>query len=123
MTQTGQRVRGVLNGSISTPRAVPDLDVAIIGAGPHGLSAAVHLRRAGVAAQVFGVPMSFWQGMPEGTRLRSNMSATNMIEPAGPLSLASYMAAIDEQFGHPVSLRRFIEYGTWVQRHAVPDVD
>ena len=28
--------------------ATPDLDVAVIGAGPHGLSATTHLRRAGV---------------------------------------------------------------------------
>ena len=33
------------------------------------------------------------------------------------------MAEIDEQFGHPVSLRRFVDYGSWVQRTAVPDVD
>jgi lysine/ornithine N-monooxygenase len=51
------------------------------------------------------------------------MSATNMIEPVGPLSLASYMAEIGERFGHPVSLQRFIDYGSWVQRTAVPDVD
>lgn len=100
-----------------------DVEVAVIGAGPHGLSAAVHLRRAGVAAQVFGEPMSFWRTMPEGMRLRSNMSATNMIEPKGPFSLTSYMAETGEQFGHPVSLRRFVDYGSWVQRNAVPDVD
>jgi len=101
----------------------PDVEVAVVGAGPHGLSAATHLRRAGVAAQVFGQPMSFWRGMPKGMRLRSNMSATNMIEPVGPLSLINYMADIGEQFGHPVSLRRFVDYGLWVQRHAVPDLD
>lgn len=101
----------------------PDVEVAVIGAGPHGLSAATHLRRAGVAAQVFGEPMSFWRGMPKGMRLRSNMSATNMIEPVGPLSLVNYMADAGEQFGHPVSLRRFVDYGMWVQRHAVPDLD
>ena len=101
----------------------PDLDVAVIGAGPHGLSAATHLQRAGIAAQVFGEPMSFWQGMPKGMKLRSNMSATNMIEPAGPFSLRTYMAEVGEHFDHPVPLRRFVDYGLWVQRNAVPDVD
>jgi lysine/ornithine N-monooxygenase len=116
--------RGRLVGRAARPGgADPDLEVAVIGAGPHGLSAAVHLRRRGVSAQVFGPPMSFWRNMPAGMRLRSNMSATNMIEPAGPFSLSSYMAEIGEQFGHPVSLRRFVDYGSWVQRGAVPDLD
>lgn len=123
VTEALRRTTPTVNGSSFTRCDLPDLEVAIIGAGPHGLSAAVHLRRAGVAAHVFGVPMSFWRGMPKGMRLRSNMSATNMIEPAGPLSLASYMAEIGERFGHPVSLRRFVDYGSWVQRTAIPDVD
>jgi FAD-dependent urate hydroxylase len=114
---------GRVNRSTSAGSGPPDLEVAVIGAGPHGLSAAVHLRREGVAAQVFGPPMSFWRSMPKGMRLRSNMSATNMIEPVGPFSLSSYMAEIGEQFGHPVSLQRFVEYGSWVQRNAVPDTD
>lgn len=115
--------RSATNGSRAGASSGPDAEVAVIGAGPHGLSAATHLRRAGVAAQVFGPPMSFWRGMPKGMRLRSNMSATNMIEPVGPLSLVNYMADVDEQFGHPVSLRRFVDYGMWVQRRAVPDLD
>ena len=123
VTEALRRTAPAVNGSSFSGCDLPDLEVAIIGAGPHGLSAAVHLRRAGVAAHVFGVPMSFWRGMPKGMRLRSNMSATNMIEPAGPFSLASYMAEIGERFGHPVSLSRFVDYGTWVQRTAVPDVD
>jgi Pyridine nucleotide-disulphide oxidoreductase len=100
-----------------------DLDVAVIGAGPHGLSATVHLRRTGVAAQLFGTPMSFWRAMPKGMKLRSSLSATNLIEPAGPLSLKTYVDMIGEEELWPVSERRFIEYGLWVQRTAVPDVD
>lgn len=100
-----------------------DIDVAVIGAGPHGLSATIHLRRAGVAAHAFGEPMSFWRSMPKGMRLRSNMSATNIVEPVGPFSLASYMDETGEPFGHPVSLQRFVDYGSWVQRNGVPDLD
>jgi hypothetical protein len=100
-----------------------DLEVAVIGAGPHGLSATVHMRRAGVRAHLFGKPMSFWKQMPTGMKLRSNMSATNMIEPVGPLSLKSYFGEIGDHQDWPVPLRRFIEYGSWVQRRAVPDVN
>lgn len=100
-----------------------DVEVAVIGAGPHGLSAAVHLRRAGVDAQVFGEPMSFWRTMPQGMKLRSNLRATNMIEAAGPLSLRAYAAETGNQVEHPVPLAQFVDYGLWVQRSAVPDVD
>ncbi|HET6865188.1 MAG TPA: FAD-dependent oxidoreductase [Solirubrobacteraceae bacterium] len=123
ISATRARLGARANGPSRAGGAAPDLEVAVIGAGPHGLSAAVHLRREGVAAQVFGPSMSFWRGMPKGMRLRSNMSATNMIEPAGPFSLSSYMAEIGEQFGHPVSLQRFVDYGSWVQQRAVPDLD
>jgi Pyridine nucleotide-disulphide oxidoreductase len=123
MTETREPEIDAMDEPPSVARDAADAEVAVIGAGPHGLSAAVHLRREGVDTQVFGAPMSFWRSMPKGMRLRSNLSATNMIEPAGPLSLASYMTEIGEQFGHPISLRRFVEYGTWVQRNGVPDVD
>ncbi len=100
-----------------------DLEAAVVGAGPHGLSAAVHLRRAGVHAQVFGEPMSFWRAMPEGMKLRSNLRATNMVEPAGPLSLEAYTADTGRQVDRPVPLAEFVDYGLWVQRSVVPDVD
>jgi len=107
----------------SSSGAAPDLELAVIGAGPHGLSAATHLRRAGVKAHVFGAPMGFWRTMPEGMKLRSNLSATNMVEPSGPLSLSAYAATTGAPPQQPVELSDFIEYGSWVQRTAVPDLD
>lgn len=103
--------------------AMIDVNVAIIGAGPHGLAAAVRLRRQGVDVRVFGRPMSFWQTMPAGMLLRSNMSATNMVEPQGPLSLRAYMSETSSRFDYPIPLADFIAYGTWVQKTAVPNVD
>jgi FAD-dependent urate hydroxylase len=97
--------------------------VAIIGAGPHGLAAAAHLRRAGVAVRILGEPMSFWQGMPAGMMLRSNWPATCIAEHEGPLSLDSFCAERGITFGLPVPLQRFIEYGTWVQQKVARDVD
>jgi hypothetical protein len=103
--------------------AVHDVEAAVLGAGPHGLSAALHLRRAGVDAQVFGQPMSFWRTMPEGMHLRSNWSATNIAEPVGEYSLNSYKADTGDEFGSPVPLDKFVAYGSWFQERAVPDVD
>jgi Pyridine nucleotide-disulphide oxidoreductase len=97
--------------------------VAVVGAGPYGLSAAAHLRRAGADVRVFGEPMSFWRGMPAGMLLRSNWTATNIAELHGELSLESYQAETGARFSAPVPLERFIEYGDWVQHKVAPDVD
>jgi hypothetical protein len=103
---------------------VTDTNVAIIGAGPYGLAAAAHLRRAGVDVRVIGEPMSFWQNnMPAGLLLRSNWTATCIAEYEGELSLDSFRAATGANFGSPVPLDRFIDYGLWVQQQVVPDVD
>lgn len=101
----------------------PRTDVAVVGAGPYGLAATAHLRRAGVDLRIFGEPMSFWRTMPKGMLLRSNWTATCIAEYHGPLSLDGYIEATGQSVGRPVPLDRFIPYGEWVQRQVAPDVD
>jgi cation diffusion facilitator CzcD-associated flavoprotein CzcO len=67
--------------------------------------------------------MSFWRTMPAGMRLRSNLSATNLIEVQGPLSIASYEADTGNRLENHMTLERFLDYGVWVARTGVPDVD
>jgi Pyridine nucleotide-disulphide oxidoreductase len=98
-------------------------DVVIVGAGPYGLAATAHLRRAGVETRIVGDPMSFWRTMPTGMLLRSNWTATCIAEYSGPLSLDAYLEATGLRFDRPVPLDHFIEYGKWVQRRVAPDVD
>ncbi len=98
--------------------------VAIVGAGPYGLAAAAHLRRAGgLDVRVFGQPMSFWAAMPRGMLLRSAWEACHIGFPAGPLTLDAYQAQTGIAVGRPVPLEAFVDYGHWFQRTAVPDVD
>src|SRR5258706_7541131 len=102
-----------------------ECDVTIVGAGPYALSAAAHLRAIkGLEVRVFGEPMSFWQRqMPVGMFLRSNWTATHIADPNGSLTLKAYQLAAGDQFSVPVPLDRFVQYGLWYQRHAVPDLD
>ncbi len=97
--------------------------IAIVGAGPYGLSAAAHLRRAGVEVRIFGRPMSFWRSMPVGMLLRSNRSATCIVEHQGPLSIDSYGEETGEPLGKPIPLATFIDYGDWVQQRVAHDLD
>lgn len=100
-------------------------DVAVIGAGPYGLSAAAHLRTIqGLDVHVFGDPMSFWSAnMPVGMFLRSNWTATQIACPNGDLTLEAFQADRNQSFGLPVPIEQFINYGLWFQCRAVPDLD
>jgi len=100
-------------------------DVAILGAGPYGLSAASHLRTIkGLTVRVFGDPMSFWtNNMPAGMFLRSNWTATRIADPRLENTLEAYQAESDDNFSVPVPLKSFVNYGLWFQKRSVPDLD
>lgn len=100
-------------------------DVAILGAGPYGLSAAAHLRTIkGLDVQAFGEPMVFWKrNMPKGMLLRSGWAATHIADPSQSLTLEAFRNASRNHFSSPVPLDRFVDYGLWFQHQSVPDLD
>jgi cation diffusion facilitator CzcD-associated flavoprotein CzcO len=101
-----------------------DCEVAVIGAGPYGLSVAAHLNAAKISARVFGEPMSFWQRhMPRGMCLRSPWAASHLSDPAGTYSLDAYAHQHGVTKQYPLPLEHFIDYGKWFQRAAVPLID
>ena len=56
--------------------------LAIVGAGPYGLSIAAHLRERGVNFRIFGTPMRTWrEQMPRGMLLKSDGFASNLSDP------------------------------------------
>src|SRR5438034_2541303 len=104
---------------------MPTCDVAIVGAGPYGLSAAAHLRAVkGLEVRVFGEPMSFWERhMPVGMCLRSPWAASHLADPNRSLTLEAYQSACGNHLSAPIPLSRFIEYGRWFQHRAVPETE
>jgi thioredoxin reductase len=102
------------------------LDVAIIGAGPYGLSLAAHLRAAGVEFRVFGKTMAPWKmNMPPGMLLKSHPWSSSLYDPAASFTLKQFCA--DRGIWYHDSLmvlplETFVEYGMAFQARFVPDV-
>lgn len=103
------------------------VDVAIVGAGPYGLSLAAHLRKAGVSMRQFGDVMSLWRdSMPAGMFLKSQGFASNLSDPDGTHTLAAFCAATGRpyaDYGLPVPISTFIAYGQWFADQAVGEVE
>ena len=102
-------------------------DVAIIGAGPYGLSIAAHLRASGVAFRIFGEPMMNWRmKMPKGMHLKSDGFASSLYDPEDKMPLRAYCAEKGigyQDIGLPVALDTFWTYGMAFQKQMVPSLD
>jgi thioredoxin reductase len=102
--------------------------VAVIGAGPFGLSTAAHLRARGIPVRVFGDPMVSWRdSMPAGMLLKSTPAASNLDAPQPGHALVDYCDAAgiprlvtDEDI---VPVETFIAYGQWFQQQLVPELE
>ncbi|MFC4114458.1 FAD-dependent oxidoreductase [Nonomuraea zeae] len=93
------------------------IDVAIVGAGPYGLSVAAHALRAGLDARVFGRPMRAWeQHMPRGMLLKSEPGASHLSDPGRRYGLDAFH---DYAYGEPVPVARFADYGRWFHARTV----
>lgn len=102
--------------------------VAVIGAGPFGLSTAAHLRARGIPVRVFGEPMVSWRDhMPAGMLLKSTPVASNIDAPQRGHTLADYCDAAgrsrlvtDEDI---IPVETFVAYGEWFQQRLVPELE
>lgn len=98
--------------------------MAVVGAGPYGLSTAAHLSAAGIDVRTFGRAMEFWeQNMPRGMLLRSAWEASHIADPEVRLTLDEYENAAGRRLARPIPLEEFVEYGHWYQQVAVPALD
>ena len=100
--------------------------VAIIGAGPYGLSLAAHLAARNVEHRIFGRPMQFWSDIAEagGERyLKSYCFGTNISTPTAGYSFADYSEPRGLETFEPCSMGDFTAYGLWFQQRNVPWVE
>lgn len=103
------------------------VDIAIVGAGPYGLSLAAHLRPTGIAFKIFGTPMQTWgEHMPDGMLLKSDGFATNLSDPGGAFTLHHFCEENHIPYDdtrQPVALATFLNYGRAFQKRLVPGLD
>jgi cation diffusion facilitator CzcD-associated flavoprotein CzcO len=99
------------------------VEVAIVGAGPYGLSLAAHLNAAGIQTRVFGRPMDSWRSrMPEGMLLKSDPFASNLSDAQDFYTLARFSEeqSIPYSESKPVRLDVFCNYGLAFQKRCAP---
>ena len=103
------------------------VEVAIVGAGPYGLSLGAHLQAAHISFQVFGSTFHTWRNsMPKGMLLKSDGFASNLSDPAGELTLEKFCESRGLPYDHtriPVQLQTFIDYGQAFQKRFLPKLD
>lgn len=103
------------------------IEVAIVGAGPYGLSLAAHLRAHGVPFRIFGPAMETWrEHMPKGMLLKSDGFASDISDPVSAFKLQHFCAAAQLPYDDtrvPVSLETFVNYGLAFQKRFVPELD
>src|SRR3954464_12362624 len=101
--------------------------VAIIGAGPYGLSVAAHLRARGIDFRIFGTPLQSWRSeMPKGMFLKPEGFASNLYDAADSFTLKRFCAEHSLPYGDqnsPVPLDTFVAYSTAFQQKFVSDVE
>src|SRR5581483_1149124 len=105
----------------------PSTNVAIIGAGPYGLSIAAHLRERGIEFRIFGSPLRAWRSqMPKGMFLKSEGFASNLYDPRGDFTLERFCRENGLAYAHhgsPVPLETFAAYGVAFQQRLVGDLE
>jgi FAD-dependent urate hydroxylase len=100
--------------------------VAIIGAGPYGISLAAHLAKKGIEHRIFGTPMKFWAQIADagGERyLKSFCFGTNISAPAPGFTFADYSKPLGLETFEPCLIKHFAAYGLWFQQRNVPWVE
>jgi FAD-dependent urate hydroxylase len=100
--------------------------IAIVGAGPYGLSVAAHLAARNIEHRIFGVPMQFWSQIANagGERyLKSYCFGTNVSTPKSGYSFADYSEPRGLETFEPCSIADFATYGKWFQKNNVPWVE
>ena len=102
------------------------IPVAIVGAGPYGLSLAAHLSAMGVGFRIFGTPMAFWSAIAQGGAgrfLKSTSVGTSIFVPEKGYSFPEWSRERGLEDFEPCPMQQFTDYGLWVQQRRIPGLE
>jgi lysine/ornithine N-monooxygenase len=91
-----------------------NLDLAIIGSGPYGISLAAHAQETGLDYKLFGYPMDFWQNkMPPEMFIRTKLNFLGLSDPHDRFTLEAYQQEKHLNINYPTSRSLWIDYAFW----------
>ena len=100
--------------------------VAVVGAGPYGLSLAAHLAARNIAHRILGRPMLFWSKIAKAgpkRYLKAYCFGMNISAPKPGFSFADYSEPRGLETFEPCSIGDFAAYGHWFQQENVAWVE
>jgi cation diffusion facilitator CzcD-associated flavoprotein CzcO len=99
------------------------VEVAVVGAGPFGLSVAAHLAPHR-HVRTFGEPMHTWRAlMPPDMLMRSHWDETKLSCPGDRGTLQHWAAETGVGRREPLPLEMFLRYSDWFRSSFVPESD
>ena len=101
-----------------------DCEVAIIGAGPYGLSLAAHLRARGVDHRIFGKALDTWAShMPKTVKLKSEYGASSLSAPGNAFTFKTWSVENNVSCADPIALDDYLGYAHAFRRRHVPNLE
>jgi lysine/ornithine N-monooxygenase len=97
-----------------------DIDLAVVGAGPYGVSLAATNRDLRTA--VFGDPFGTWEQMEPTMQLRAAPDEMNLSARPDRGTLAEWSRTTGAEPEQPLRVRTFLSYGRWFVDRFVPDL-
>ena len=100
------------------------IEIAIVGAGPYGLSAAAYLRKSGHEVSRVRRAAAVLERTDTGRHGAAfAVSRQQHRRPELELALPDYERDTQQTLSIPIPVDRFVDYGRWFQARAVPDLD